>query len=267
MNKIAFLTAVLVSAAAFADEAKPKMMMGPDGKPAPVHYVKKGEMERAIYKHQGGRVIVPNSQKGKIAIVNCQKTAPAKWIEQSANAFAAFTKYNVKVEDGAFELPMPKVSGEASLFIVEDEKLPSVLLAPENRWAMINVAPLKTGEGTKEKFLAARIQKEMARGLALLCGAQDSQYPNSLMGCIVKPEDLDQFIDCRLPVDIMGRIAKYPAKYGILPAKEVFYRKACQEGWAPAPTNDIQKAIWDKAHQIPTKPIKIEYDEKRDKGK
>ena len=28
----------------------------------------------------------------------------------------------------------------------------------------------------------------------------------------------------------------------------VTYRQACIEGWAPAPTNDVQKAIWEKVH-------------------
>jgi len=37
-------------------------------------------------------------------------------------------------------------------------------------------------------------------------------------------------------------------------------REACQEGWAPAPTNDIQKAIWNEVRQLPAKPIKIEFD-------
>ena len=38
-----------------------------------------------------------------------------------------------------------------------------------------------------------------------------------------------------------------------------------QQGWAPAPTNEVQQAIWDKVHQIPDKPITIEFDPKTDK--
>ena len=43
------------------------------------------------------------------------------------------------------------------------------------------------------------------------------------------------------------------------------HKKACQEGWAPAPTNDVQKAIWEKVHAIPDKPMTIEFDPKKDK--
>ena len=41
------------------------------------------------------------------------------------------------------------------------------------------------------------------------------------------------------------------------------YKKACQEGWVSAPTNDIQKAIWDKVHAAPKNPMKIEFDSKK----
>ena len=40
------------------------------------------------------------------------------------------------------------------------------------------------------------------------------------------------------------------------------YHKACEEGWAPAPTNEVQKAIWEQVkadkERGPTNPIKIE---------
>ena len=50
---------------------------------------------------------------------------------------------------------------------------------------------------------------------------------------------------------------------GVAVRRRVSYRKACQEGWAPAPTNDIQKAIWDKVHAVPATPMKIEFDPKK----
>ena len=32
---------------------------------------------------------------------------------------------------------------------------------------------------------------------------------------------------------------------------------------APAPTNEFQKAVWDKVHAIPQNPMKIEFDPKK----
>ena len=38
-----------------------------------------------------------------------------------------------------------------------------------------------------------------------------------------------------------------------------------EEGWSPSPTNDVQRAIWEKVHAIPDKPLTIEFDPKIDK--
>ena len=78
-----------------------------------------------------------------------------------------------------------------------------------------------------------------------------------------KPEDLDDHVDARLPVDVIARFAPNLKPFGVTPALMVTYRKACTEGWAPAPTNDIQKAIWEKEHAIPKNPMKIEFDPKK----
>ena len=51
--------------------------------------------------------------------------------------------------------------------------------------------------------------------------------------------------------------------YGITPWYQTTYHKAVEEGWAPAPTNEYQKAIWDKVHAMPTAPIKIKPETKK----
>ena len=47
----------------------------------------------------------------------------------------------------------------------------------------------------------------------------------------------------------------------ITPVPRTTYRRACYEGWAPAPTNEFQKAIWEKVkadrERGPTTPITI----------
>lgn len=51
--------------------------------------------------------------------------------------------------------------------------------------------------------------------------------------------------------------------YGINTIAIATYRTACQQGWAPAPTNDVQKAIWDEVHTLPSEPIKIKPESKK----
>ena len=212
----------------------------------------------------GGRFSVPDTQKGEIVIVNCAK-ADRAWLEEVAAYFRKETLLAVRVADaGAFEFPSPKLVGNASIFVIDDAKQPVLLVAPENRWAMMNVASLKSD---KPAFCEARVKKELVRAFALLCGGANSQYPNALTGGLASTGDLDKFVDNRLPVDVMSRFVPYLNAWGITPQRITTYLSACVHGVATPPTNKYQKAIWDKVHAIPQKPIKIEYNEKRDAGK
>lgn len=224
-------------------------------------------IKKAMYIKTGGKVARPGTYQGRLVYVNCQKSAPVEWLQSNAAAFAKSAKIKVNVETGDFSWPSPRVVGNASLFIVDDAKLPSVIVAPENRWGMVNLAPLKSGDGQKEAYFAARVQKELSRSAAILCGSHDSNYPNPLTACMTDPSQLDKVVECALPVDVLTRISKYVVGYGIIPAKEVTYEKAVKEGWAPQPTNDVQKAIWDNIHSIPDKPMKIKFDPAVQKGK
>lgn len=42
-------------------------------------------------------------------------------------------------------------------------------------------------------------------------------------------------------------ILKSAGQLGIANMRPYTYKLACEEGWAPAPTNQWQKAIWDAA--------------------
>ena len=103
----------------------------------------------------------------------------------------------------------------------------------------------------------------MSRAFALLCGASNSQYPRALTRGIINEQDLDKNPDIQLPVDVLARFRTYMEPLGVKPSVLVPYRRACEEGWAPAPTNDVQKAIWNRVHAAPKNPMKIEFDPKK----
>ena len=99
------------------------------------------------------------------------------------------------------------------------------------------------------------------RAFAAVSGGLGSQYPGNMMG-IAKIEDLD-LVEPFLPMDKLQAIVKHLESRGVTPTIIAHYRQACQQGWAPAPTNEYQKAIWDKVHQLPTAPIKIKPETKK----
>ena len=102
---------------------------------------RKAYIEDRFNKHTGGRLIVPGSLKGKFVYVNAQKRAPVKWLQDNADVFHKSSKFAIEVADGEFSFPNPKIQGEASLFVVDDENLPPLLSAPESRWVVVNVLP------------------------------------------------------------------------------------------------------------------------------
>jgi hypothetical protein len=122
---------------------------------------------------------------------------------------------------------------------------PQMLVAPEARWVIVNVAALTTA-GVTDEALALRVQKQLWRAFGYLMGAANS----NLEGCVLKPvfsaEDLDSLKGKALSPEVLMKMANQASKMGIKPSRLTTYRKACEEGWAPMPTNSFQKAIWEE---------------------
>ena len=201
----------------------------------------------------GGLVVRPDSFTGKVSIVNRQKRLPASDCAAVAGMLAELTQCNIVSDDGE--------GATIKLQVIDDPNEPVLLIAPEDRWGRVNVAKLVDGlpgERAKEKFFAPRARKMIIKGLSLLMGGGSSQFPGNVMNTATV-RDLDVCQES-VPVDMVDNYITYLKAVGVKPAVRTTYRKACREGWAPAPTNEVQKAIWDQIRQIPTKPIKIEFD-------
>ena len=140
----------------------------------------------------------------------------------------------------------------------------TLMVAPDQNFATVNVSALAK-DGKNDVFVKARAEKEMLRAFAYLCGGVGSQYNNPIAGPVKRIDDLDEYQAELPPVDVLQRTTKYLPKIGVGVSTMTTYASACREGWAPAPTNDYQKAIWDKVHAPPTKPLKITYDKDKQK--
>ena len=153
----------------------------------------------------------------------------------------------------------------------QDEKHPAVILFynrkgaaslsvyPENAIACVNVYGLATDD---IKLYKERLGKEYWRSVGFIFGAYGLQMP----GCVLQPvsnaEQLDAIKGRQLGPNRFNMVLKTSNALGIQMIRTTTYMRACQEGWAPPPTNDVQKAIWNKfksdKERGPANAIKIE---------
>ena len=212
----------------------------------------------AKMRNTGGKIVQPGSQQGSIVFYDCQSTFKPEAIDKTVKELARELQYDIRREkiDAA---PTSKVVKEFlkekgttfGIFLVDDKDDPNTLsIFPEQKYAVINAVAV----GGKD----LRFQRELKRTFAMLCGASCSTYPASLLSAVVAPIDLDSFVNDDYSVDIIQRMNIYLKGYEVKPARTVTYAMAVQEGWAPQPTNEYQKAAWDRIRSIPDKPIKIE---------
>ena len=220
------------------------------------------EVRAVRMKEFGGDIPDRRKQQGEIVIVNAQAAIADGVITGGINRFVEDIHVGVRFEKGTFDVMKPDLRGTATLFVIADKNLPMTLVAPEAKWAVVNVEKLKSD---KTAFFEARVRKALYRVMGELCGASGTKYDGCIFGAMTKAEDLDQIATAQMPIEYYERFAKYLPGIGIVPYRLVRYSKACQQGWAPAPTNEYQKAVWDKVHEIPSNPIKIEFDPKKDK--
>ena len=262
---------VLAACAAFAADpaaAPAADAKKPAGPRVPVH------QSRNYMKRMGGDVIQPGTMRGNFAIVNGNPAA-----DKAVDAVLRGIKAIYKIDTRAVKPSgVPTVAtadkvlfescANAAVIVIDDPNAPSLVAAPESKWSTVNLAKL-TADKPDEQKLEWRLRKELWRAFAYTCGGGASDMSGCVMNPVFSLADLDALATEMISPDGGSGIPNCFKKLGINPFRRCTYRDACREGWAPAPTNEFQKAIWEriKAEQskAPTKGLKIEYDPKKGK--
>ena len=261
MNKIA--VGIIAAVAAFTVVAE-----NPPGPPSAPSAAKPKLSREEIAARRAKAIKLANEKAGGMVVQ--QVTGK---VVRIANTSAKVQDWMLDkvLEEMRSNLDMPvvistdKAVKTAFLLEVKDAgDAPTILVAPENAWAQVNVDALKKGD-PDQKTLNGRVIKECWRALGLALGAGYSTYQPDLMDLITDPTQLDAIqplSPCPASYNMMMTTAQ---RIGVQRVRRATYRTACKQGWAPAPTNDLQRAIWKEVHELPTNPIKIKYDPKLDK--
>lgn len=206
-------------------------------------------------KKTGGIIEMPGT--GKLSVVNAQTKFDQAAIDSGVAEFKRALHVNIETKTGSWKFGDGVPEGGATVvYVVDDKTMPMSLVTLEDCWGIVNVDKISD---------AKRFSKEFVRVMIATIGAGTSQYKVSPMQPVQKETDLDSVLDSALTVDAVMGMKIRLEKLGVTQSKVTAYRKACMDGWAPAPTNDIQKAVWDEVHAIPKNPMKIEFDAKKGK--
>ncbi|MBQ3344091.1 MAG: hypothetical protein IJG84_19485 [Kiritimatiellae bacterium] len=265
MSRIIFAASLMLSLVVFSSETTSNAWNVSTN----THRNVREAMRRIDMRKHGGTVRQANSAKGVFVVLNCQKRVAAEEIDKALSVIDQRIRAQVKrveVDRVTIEniLTIIKESGGTTGVAVVDasQSFPALLSATEEGWAMVNVGKLAI-DAPKADVLNARVRREVLRGFSFAVGGVYGARGDSLMLPVREPKDLDRLSREDFAITMMQTFSLVMPYYGMRPWHERKYDKACQEGWAPPPTNEFQKAIWDKTHAIPKTPMKIEFDPKK----
>ncbi len=197
----------------------------------------------------GGLLVKPGSCTGSIRFVNVASCVPSSAIEGVVQGVRGLMPLDVEAVTSSetfspvsADALRTKLGATEAIFVIDDKSLPMTLIAPEAGWAAVNAAPLKAG-APDDKLLATRLQRQLWRVFAQLNGAANTMFPH----CVLKPvhtlADLDALSMNMVCPEPYNKMIEDLRHRGITPRRMATYRQACKEGWAPAPTNDVQRTI------------------------
>jgi len=210
---------------------------------------------RAAMLARTGGIIQSQAAGPVLLFLNTQTQTPEKTLRDTADTIARVLRLHVEVATRESADPLAEAAKvlagtntAAVIVIANIPGQPSLLIAPEARWALVNCAPLG-GKGVSNELRDERVQKEIWRAFGYLMGAANSNLQICLLKSVFAPADLDALKAQTLCPEPFNKISVHARKLGMQTVRMATYRKAAEQGWAPPPTNDIQKAIWNEVKQ------------------
>ena len=219
-----------------------------------------------------GGFVEPAYRGRYVCFVNAQGRVPAEAIEWVAGQVRIALSLPARVvrpetplrgDNIAEAVRCAKAAGVDAggmVSVIDSTEAPTLLVAPDDGWAQVNVGALAK-DNPSPAVLEARMKKEMWRAFIKMFGGGNSQNAMDVMRPIGSLADLDASETLVSSPEPFNSVLSEARARKITPVPRTTYKRACQEGWAPAPTNEFQKAIFDQVkadkERGPTNPITI----------
>ncbi len=225
------------------------------------------EERRENFERRTGGMVRREAEGPKIVVVDGRRTPgkALKYFEQE-NVEAHGTKpglpvktYSAVVDGDAITEALATLEREkcamAIVIVNGGAKMPGVTACPEDRVAAINA-----DRYDNKDFL---VLKEIWRTIGFVGGVGYSKFSSDPMQPVFSAKELEGVEGTALLPMSLNALKTFTTRFGMKSAYSLPYIAACRQGWAPAPTNDVQQAIWDKVHALPTEPLKIKPETKK----
>lgn len=231
-------------------------------------------MKRMSKKASPGAEFILRPAAGKVAVISMQSLLDtekmkgrSKILEQTLCTVLQIVKDDSPFSLDTVEAVMKRHDANVAFFAINDSKMPMSLTCLEGRWAMLNMAKI-AADNPEDAVLTRRFNAELNRLIRSLLGvSENGRRPVNILEAVAPAprsgKDLDNLKKISIPADEALAIHGNMSAFGVYAERYFPYALACRQGWAPQPTNDVQKAIWDEVHQLPTEPIKIKPEAKK----
>ena len=229
----AFAQDVIGGSAQMSDRAKAKL-----------------KARQIIYERLGGEIKKPDKTPAFL-FLDCQSRVDASAIEPAARNIRMEFGISVITRQGKYAdlgglLKTAVVTNDhvATVAIVDVEGLPRLTAMPDDCAAIVNVRALAVDKPSGA-MLAERTTKMAYRAFMIAMGAAWTAQGMGLMRPAETLRDLDLLWGRASPPDCHFPVATQIRRKNVAEGGYTTYQDACLDGWAPAPTNDVQKRIWD----------------------
>ena len=212
----------------------------------------RAERREALMRRTGGPFTIPAS--GHVQLIDCQSRADFRrlsdWFAETFRGFGIPTR--AERSTNAFSVASMAVAAMgtgagSAVAVVDDPALPMTLVSIETRCGIVNVAAL-AADGPSPALLTRRACKLVGRVAMLASGGAESDSPKSSLMTVTSLKELDASEGLGDEAYVMMGVIRGMAKAGVRPERRTSYLQACRMGIAPAPTNELQRAVWDRVH-------------------
>jgi len=210
------------------------------------------QLRQEMLRKNGPMVTSPQKGPG-VLLRNMQEAVPHDVVTNVVDTLGKVTRLPFNVDEvkapavmDALKLAQEALEPEevgALVLLVDVKGWPSLWVAPEQSWAIVNVDALRADNPDAEQ-LSRRTQQQLWRGACYAMGAGDSKMEKCVMNPVVTLADLDKLNIVPYP-EYLGKMMQHARVLGMEMRRMAPYRKAVEEGWAEEPKDEIEQNIWD----------------------